>query len=343
MSAPAEQSRRDGELPPLLDVFLDVSRLGGRSVVPGTLVLLVILLVCGVVFGTGMAFRIPRPSMALLSVGTFVGLVALWRVGAGYSRRRFARALEPGSDSRGLSAVDFGEVLKLSLSTIGTWNFDGAADELALRLLRDGRAGQIVRACRETEAFAAAPIRAVFEPVKLDSSDPAFRELVEAVDQSAAASAEDERQRRRRRNPSDRAGRYAIDLFVVAFCVVMMLNAGGVAPKAIGGGMLALWACWRIIPALLSERQWVLVPGGVLVRRARGMGKQWHPRLFTRGESVLVVWSIERSGQTAWVGLLRGDAGKESIELNGEECEMLLRAWLSEAGTPGLERLGDWA
>ncbi len=258
-------------------------------------------------------------------------------------RRRFRAAMDEYWGPGDARLVDIGAILGASGRPIGSWTISAMADELGLRMVREGMAGRAIRVCATDDVVPIVPVSSVFEPVKLESMDEGFQRFVEAIDFERAENGNLDGSSRRWSLQSDRLGRIIVDIFTVAFSMVMLLNAGGLAPKVIGGSILLVWLGVQFERALLDERQMFLVPGGVLVRKSRGTGKAWRRKLFSRNDSVVVVWRGKRGGRRAWRALLRSGLGSELIGLNGIECEMLLRAWLSEAETPELERLGDLA
>jgi len=288
-------------------------------------------------------WELPLVFSAVLVAAPILGCFAVLQIAVGRSRRRFLAVMDANWGLGDPGTIDFASILRNAPAAIGSWTFGAASSELALRLVRDGLSGWALRICQEHVAVDIVPVSAMFEPVKLDSADEGFQQLVEAIDLGRPDGNAADGSNRRWSLRSDRLGRMTIDLFIIAFAVVMMLNAGGNAPKVIGASMLLSWFAVRCVPALLAERQWFLVPGGVLIRKSRGLGKQWRRWLFSRRDSVLIVWSRRSGGQATWKALLRSEIGAESIRLNGVECEILLRAWMSPVAAPSLERLGDLA
>lgn len=87
-----------------------------------------------------------------------------------------------------------------------------------------------------------------------------------------------------------------------------------------------------------SRQQWLLVPGGLAVRRSRFLKRDWDLHLYSRAESVLIMRHAQKNIWTAYVA----DAtGNSSAGMTPREATMLLRAWLSPLPTPPLERLTD--
>lgn len=300
------------------------------------------------VLGIALLLGIRRFDLSLAAVMSAICVLPLTAFGMiafdrRLRRRRFRAAMAEYWGAADARLIDFGAILGATGLPIGSWTIGPLVDELALRMVREGMAGRAIRVCTADDVVAIAPVASVFEPVKLDSMDEGFQRFVEAIDFERAGDSAPSGSARRWSLQSDRLGRIMVDIFTVAFSIVMMLNAGGLAPKVIGGSILLVWVGVQCERVLLDERQLYLVPGGVLVRKSRGVGKVWRRRLFSRNDSVLVVWRGKRGEGRGWRALLRSGLGQALIGLNGIECEVLLRAWLSDVPTPGLERLGDLA
>jgi hypothetical protein len=89
---------------------------------------------------------------------------------------------------------------------------------------------------------------------------------------------------------------------------------------------------------LIGGVQWLVVPGGVLVRRAGWREGGWKLRLFRPDRSVLCA---ARHRKRRW-GVDISDAERcESTVATQAEVEFLLSAWLSPLPPPPLERLSD--
>lgn len=88
----------------------------------------------------------------------------------------------------------------------------------------------------------------------------------------------------------------------------------------------------------LSPRQWLVVPGGLLLRRAKGGSEKWNVQMFDRERSVLLVMSTRHKNARM---LLTAGSTVEQMLLTRLEAEFLLRAWISPVKPPADELLRE--
>ena len=90
--------------------------------------------------------------------------------------------------------------------------------------------------------------------------------------------------------------------------------------------------------AFTWRRQWLLVPGGVVVRTTGFGWGHWRVRLYSRVRSVLYVGRISA---VQWTIAVADGTRVETVRVTGAEATLLLRAWLSPIEPPPPERLTD--
>lgn len=110
-------------------------------------------------------------------------------------------------------------------------------------------------------------------------------------------------------------------------------------------GWRLLW--WSVFLAALLlipvhagrwNEQWLLVPGGVVLRRSGWFRGGWDLYVFDRRRSVLLAGCLNGG---RW-GAFLADAEQNSMIIGTKrEIELLLRGWLSPLAPPPLERLAD--
>jgi hypothetical protein len=89
---------------------------------------------------------------------------------------------------------------------------------------------------------------------------------------------------------------------------------------------------WRV------GRQWLAVPGGVILRKGAWLKRRWSLHLFDRRESVLVLYKHYRK---QWVLVIADRASCEATVGTREELELALSAWLSPLPPPPIEQMSD--
>ena len=220
--------------------------------------------------------------------------------------------------------------------------------ELAAR----GAAGLTMRSCDEGERVSLKPLDVTIEPIAVDESAPAFASLRDTLDTAKETSggsgrsesaADADWQRGFKRNLRHSGGWFAI-VGLVMMCSILLydfttkgaVDLTTVAIAVLCGSSLIGFGgrgAWR------QQNQWLLVPGGLITRKpARKSQDKWHPHLFDRRDSVLLVRQERRHLWCAWVADARHE---NSAQMTSAEAEMLLRAWLSPLEPPPVEQLSD--
>jgi len=184
-----------------------------------------------------------------------------------------------------------------------------------------------------------------FEPVPLDEADAAMRVINSGrehnVDHTAAPHSDACSQWGRIRRNVRLRGLLPVMLVLLGFVgqsaaaiaegqiTVSLLMAGAVVAVMVFAGTQQGW---------LVRRQWFVVPGGLVVRRASWRRARWTPVLFQRTDAILsVAWMSRR------VWLIAVANAHDHAAFFGTACEaaFVLRAWISPLPPPSPEQLSD--
>jgi len=232
----------------------------------------------------------------------------------------------------------------------------GVARALAHRSHRD----LTIRACKPEFAVPIQPIEVPIEPLPLDESVPFVGQLGDGDQNDFDTGGSAERQaeveadgsctldesdfrRKLKRRISLIGGRWVFGLFLFAWAI-NALNAV-VAwritwPFVLWTAMLAVFAfgvggrgAWR------SSQQWLIVPGGLVTRRANRRGG-WDVHLFDRRASVLTAY---RHTRNHWFICVADEHTDQIAVVTPTESIALLRTWLSPLDPPPVERLQELA
>lgn len=88
----------------------------------------------------------------------------------------------------------------------------------------------------------------------------------------------------------------------------------------------------------VTARQWLAVPGGIVLRKGKWLKRRWDLHLFDRRKSVLFVYRYTRR---QWVLTIADQDAYENVIGTKQELDAVLRAWLSPLPPPTLEQLSD--
>jgi hypothetical protein len=161
------------------------------------------------------------------------------------------------------------------------------------------------------------PIEVLFEPVRLDETDPAFAQLVHALDITRDGEAFVPRPSRPQRMWV-RAGIPLLTLAALA-AIVWPLAVSPVCMTLVGVFLMValIWWLWR-------RKQWVIIPGAVCL----GMpvqGRIAGTRILTPDNALLHV----RRQVGSWYATLTDGVHTWNRGLTDFECVVLLAAWQS--------------
>ena len=183
-----------------------------------------------------------------------------------------------------------------------------------------------------------------FEPAELDETDPTIRMIcdVDPIRQIHTAQSE-------RVSPLHPA-RWGISYLLATLLVVLtMLFSCCLLPSLValrGPGLLVLlliivclaYAVFRRI-VFGPREKWLLVPGGVVIRREPALSRKPELRLFTPA-GMLLMLTPEPPG---WRATLNDGSQRFSRVWTRIEATALLRAWQSPCSPPDVDRLADMA
>ncbi len=208
--------------------------------------------------------------------------------------------------------------------------------KIAQQLVRCEHQGFVVRVFKKNVTPFGHPLDNPFEPMPLDESSEAFIEA-ETLPLAVPASGS-----KLRRNIRFGGGWVMVILFGITtiFAALGSFRSGKISPQAIQFLLMMLVpilgiggrGAWR------TNRQWLLVPSGIVVRKAGMFKKKWFLHLFQRADSALFV---RQNSKQIWSATVADGNSWATVQMTTRESFMLLRTWLSPLPTPPLEQLSD--
>jgi hypothetical protein len=259
--------------------------------------------------------------------------------------RRCRRALNHDDDDH--AAAEVRAALRRSRIT----RRDQALGILGVSMAREGAVDQTYRICAAHLQKALTPIKTSFEPCPLDDAEAAFDERRASVTgPNTAASAEGRRPARRnvhlafmrfRQNVEMRSGWLVLVCFLVLFGLFAyqsILLRRLDFHTIVFGALLAALLFASTRAGVFSPREWLVLPGGLLVRRGGVFSRGFAANLFDRRHSVLFVAHYSRR---TWHVIVANRERYETFVGTDAEVEFLLSAWLSPLRPPPLERMSD--
>lgn len=235
------------------------------------------------------------------------------------------------------------------------WAWSGDRPTITLlpdMLAKRGLVGETLQVWWKAEPDPIEPLSTAFEVRILDEADAGFCELADAVEargEQANSSTESAQTpttdqltiRRILRNIRLKGGWFMVVLFSLFSLIGFW--------KAFRRGSMT-WSTlyWPVFLMMImfmpvrkspsSETQWLLLPGGLLLRKPTNRGKAVKLHLFDRRRSMLCLYPSRRK---TWC-LSVADAEKSEVTtITDRERRLLLRAWLSPVAPPPLEQLVD--
>lgn len=181
------------------------------------------------------------------------------------------------------------------------------------------------------------PLVFQFEPTTLDESEVALQALCDDVLTVAAAEEPD-------RRPSPSFGRRWLVRLLIPTITTVCLLSQFLDPciVTLGGGSIVfvllavLFAAAGVYLSWWLSDQWLIVPGGVLVRRSLWGKVGESLKRCTPGDTLLLI----RPGNPGWSAMLCG-RGREQRRLTDFECAALLAAWQSPLPAPDRALLAE--
>ncbi|MFN0134602.1 MAG: hypothetical protein ACKVS9_00620 [Phycisphaerae bacterium] len=275
--------------------------------------------------------------VVLLVVGnaTLFGCIAIvWY----YDRRRKIRRFIAETTPEKLPAAVFALLHWRKLDLFAT---DAAM--FTKYLARAGVFDVVVRVARPRSLTAIEPFTHVFEPQPIDEAHPTFRDLTatsDAADESMTGS-DREMTRRLKRNVTLNGGWVALSIFSVFFVVYLIdsLRKGQPQPMLyFWGGMLLMFVIAPGARLVSTGRQWLAVPGGIVLRKARWRGG-WRLHRLTSERSFMLV--TRAPFQEIWFATISDGLVTTRLQFTRDEMAFVLRCWLSPLEPPPLDRLGE--
>ena len=302
-----------------------------------------VAMVVGVTFGAIIISGSPRTAYYVLAVAIPALFLAVYLIRKRVERQVKRIVESSGADS--LSAV-VSSVFR-GRRKAGTLGMQRAA-RLARVLAANKRLGQALRLCPTKSATPLKPFDMVFDPQSLDQTGETFRQLEEtggeppddAANVSSEASADDSTWLKVKRNVVLRGGWIiaGIFLFNVLLHAWRSFVEGRVQPN------LILWIAFLSLTlfgasgATQSRKQWFVVPGGLIVRKAGRLDRRWKVHLLEPASSVLMVF---QAGRHQWIVCAAAEDFSDRVVVTKREADFLLRAWLSPLSPPPVEKLTD--
>jgi hypothetical protein len=279
-------------------------------------------------------------------VGLFFGLVALgvMKVQSALFRAKLRRELERHGSTSLFSA------LRAAIPQAAT--FMGQLLKTAARhLAESGITGVTIRGCEPKYAIAVDPLEVAVEPLPLDESLPAvsrvatgdFGDVANQSDDAPVDPLDVAQLRTIKRNIALLGGKAIIIIFGLGWLIqaIVAITEWRIHLEfLLISGFIILFL---FIPfgkgAMTMRQQWLIVPGGLIGRRANYRGG-WNVHLFDRRESVL---AVHRMGSSQWYVSVADRESHQSATITPTEVNALLRAWLSPLPPPPREQLTELA
>ncbi len=223
--------------------------------------------------------------------------------------------------------------------------------EAAKTLVAEGCLGTAIRIAPVDQATGIDPIAVPFEPrrfdelAEVDSAEPSQTKTETDNDGEA-------RDRERAASPATVPRGIRRNLMLKGGWVVLVVLGFNWVARAIESWqrrtitpffmfMTVVLLALLLLPAgqnLITGRQWLAVPAGIVLRKGKWLKRRWDLHLFGRGGSVLVVYKLYRR---QWVLVVANRDACESTLGTKQELDAVLRAWLSPLAPPTLEQLSD--
>lgn len=298
--------------------------------------------VCGgLAFGTVMLIRSLQLSrwatIALLVVGNaslFVVIAIFWY----YDRRRKIRRFiqETNETTLGLHTSQQLKWRKLDL-------FATDAKMFTTRLARAGFTNIVLRVARPRSLAPIEPFTELFEPQPIDEAHPTFRDMTAPTgDDPTLVGGDRDMARQLKRNVTLNGGWIALASFGLPFSIYAISAIRTGSPSAwlyFWAGMLLMFLVAPGARLMTAGRQWLAMPGGILLRTARWRGGGWKLRRLTSENCFMLV--TRAPFQDIWFATVSDGEVTARLQFTREEMMFVLRCWLSPLEAPPLERLGE--
>ncbi len=334
------------ETSPVIDVSLPKPRTVVAVVV--TFVAVIIVVVPCIVFLRAIGFN-PVAAWNPMVQGILVGLVVASCVGILWGIRKWREQPTMDRARRTVASIGRPELPRAVEKFCEHFALEAVlpARSICAALVGGGKTGLVIRSYLSDERPRVEPIDVPFEPVPLDQSDAMFSGLEVSTTSDGAGSVDGE-SRQTKTGFARRIEFFGGRRVVVFLGVVVVIDA---LLHWMTGTMLSP-TFWMLVVCLLvillgiggvgawqHNKQWLLVPGGLAVRKtARKAASKWGVRLYTRRSSVLFV---RQTTKRNWLVCVAEVASSDHVMVTRAEVEMLLRAWLSPLTPPSVHQLSD--
>lgn len=194
------------------------------------------------------------------------------------------------------------------------------------------------------------PIEFPFQPTPLHEADAAFRELEAGLQDAERSGSATNRICGARKTMYRRIHPQIYLTGFLIFYVIFALIVGSVYYRLSSGtGSINYFIYLQLILPFIflaptwyrfraEKWRWILVPGGLVLRRPRRHTAGSDVHLFVRERSVIV---IRRASLLFWKVNIWDGKELGLAHLRASEVELLLRAWLSPLAPPPVEKLVD--
>ncbi|OWY71852.1 hypothetical protein B7486_09335 [cyanobacterium TDX16] len=196
------------------------------------------------------------------------------------------------------------------------------------------------------------PLIVSFTPASLNESDEQFVQLADATSKQESAQEKPDGDLRvapedsaigrlLRRNLRLKGGRLMLGILVFNF-VFAAIEAYGRWRLTFGlvmwSATIAMYLFASPTGGPLRSKEWLIVPGGLLLRKQGKDRTKSDLDLFSPQSSMLLALQTRKE---TWSVIVTDGNRKESVILTSHEADMALRAWLSPIPPPSVEKLVD--
>lgn len=197
------------------------------------------------------------------------------------------------------------------------------------------------------------PLDVNFPAVSLDESDEQFVQLADAMSNHVSDEAKESRGLRASAEETTigrrirRGFRLTYAWPFVLLCLMQLIQ--GVVDSY--QQRAVTWRLWCYLGVLLfslpalagftfiaQPLEWLIVPGGLLLRKKSRNPTQSDLELFTPKSATLVAVQSRRE---SWTVFVVEESRNQTLTITTQETELLLRAWLSPIPPPSVEKLID--
>lgn len=192
------------------------------------------------------------------------------------------------------------------------------------------------------------PLTVPFEPIPLDEADHAFLALEDGFSEatptpecSPPRSTKDELTIRRLRKTYLYTGMWFLAAgsgFFLVFMTIGSLILGQFEPMILFYAFALLMTSLPLLLGGAIGPAWLLVPGGLVLRKARKRKMATDVHLFRPAETTLLIRPLNKR---LWLMIVSDEKEFGTAQISDRELTMLLRAWRSPLPPPSPQKLID--